>query len=400
MRKEAKDWFNFLDQLQLKKTDFWAGDAFRVFSLINKHRPEEIIGEMINNIPVAVFIHRTNGGTAVGGTRSWLYPSISDFLCDGLRLSSGMTYKTIWARLPPAGGKAVICGTQREVPEDDFCEGYAELLNDINVDNVLSDELQAKFITGEDIGCGEDFVDKVANYTCYIVGKSRGFGGLGDPSPRTAKGTFLAIKALVENTDIFDGKLQDKICAVQGAGKVALPAIKALLEAGAVVYFSENDGDPSAETRAKEAQELGATRAAKDDIYSFANDIFMPFAVGGVINKQTISMLNSSCRLVAGAANNILETPEDGIALHQRGINFAPDYVINRRGLEWVTQEKNGITDFVQAEANMSDIPSDALNIYALSKEKNIPASEIADIIAEKILRGEASSIEEAFEQL
>jgi len=390
--REAESLFEFLDICQERPIDLWATEYSRVFNLFDKYKPERVVGRTINNVRVAIFIHSTKGGTAVGGTRGLLYPSMPALLCDGLRLSSGMTYKAIWARLPPAGGKAVIHGTQQELLQDRFCKGYADLLKEINAHKTM-------FITGEDIGCGEEFVDKVAKHTSYVVGKSKGAGGLGDPSPHTAKGTFLAIKALVENTDIFDGKLQGKICAVQGAGKVALPVIKALLDAGAMVHFSENDGEPFAEERAKEAQGLGAKRVAKDDIYHFAQDIFMPFAVGGVINSQTISALNPGCKLVAGGANNILENPEDGIILHERGINFAPDYVINRWGLEWVTQEKNGITEFAQAEKNMSDIASDALNIYTLSKEKNIAASEIADIIAEKILREEASSIEEAFRQ-
>ena len=392
-RGEAKNWFEFFRNLQSEPVNLWAEDVFKVFNLINRYRPEEIICKQICGIPTAVFIHSTKRGPALGGTRSLPYLNMANFFRDGLKLSSAMTYKAIWARLPLGGGKTVIYASQQEVLTDGFTKGYAEFLNEIN-------ELRKKFLTGEDIGCGEEFVDRVAKYTPYIAGKSVGAGGLGDPSPMTAAGCFAATKAIVEDGDIFFNTLQDKVAAVQGAGKVASPLIKMLLDSGVRVYFSENDGVLSAEFRAHQAEVLGAQRVAKDAIFSIPCHIFMPYAIGGVINKNTIPRLSPMCRIVIGAANNILDTPEDGIELHRRRIFFAPDYVINRWGLEWVTAESQGVTDPVKAKENLTDIVKDILDILRVSEAKNLPSSEIADVISRKILTDQAESVEEAFEQL
>jgi len=391
-RKESEIWFKFLNNLQKESVDFWSEDVFRVFSLINRCRPEEIICDKICGIPVAIFIHSTKRGPGIGGTRRLVYQNMANFFCDGLKLSSAMTYKAIWARLPLGGGKAIIYATEEEMNKK-FARGFAEFLNKINTP-------KARFFTGEDIGFGEDFVDLVAQHTSYITGKSENAGGLGDPSPHTAEGIFLVAKAVVEEGDIFSGTFHGKIAAVQGAGKVALSLIKMLLEAGVQVFFSENDGEPSAEKRAEAAERLGARRVSREAIYGVPCHLFVPCAIGGVINRHTIPKLSGTCKVIIGAANNILDTPEDGIDLHKKQKFYVPCYVVNRWGLEWVTQEKNGVTDSSEAKRNLSNIVTDVLNIFSISREKNIAPSEIADIISKKILNDEAESIEEAFGQL
>lgn len=387
-RKDAGIWFSFLRNLQGEKADLWAEDVFKVFNLINRYRPEEIVGKRINNIPVAIFIHSTKRGTALGGTRRLAYHNMANFLRDGLKLSSAMTYKAIWARLPLGGGKAVIYASEKEITEN-FLKKYAEFLNEINSPN-------CRFTTGEDIGFSQDLVDVVARHSKFIAGKSVEAGGLGDPSPYTAEGIFTATKAIIEEGSIFSGNLQGKIVSVQGAGKVALPLIKMLLEAGAHVYFSEKDGDPSAEERAKEAEILGAKRVAQELIYSMPCHIFMPCAIGGVINRITIPKLSWMCRVVIGAANNVLDCPEDGVELHNKRIYFAPDYVVNRWGLEWVAQEKEGVTDLFKAKASLSNIAADILRIFSVAREKNIATSELADMVSKTILNGGFANLEEA----
>jgi len=391
-RKEAAEWFKFFKTLQQEPVNLWADDVFRVFNLINRYQPEKIICKIICGKPVAVFIHSTKRGPALGGTRRLVYQNMANFFRDGLKLSSAMTYKAIWSRLALGGGKAVIYASADDMDKK-FAKKFAEFLNEIN-------EPKVRFYTGEDIGFGENFVDMVAKHTPYISGKSVTAGGLGDPSPCTAEGLFLATKAIIENGGIFKDGLNGKVVAVQGAGKVALPLIDILIKAGAYVYFSEKDGDASAEQRAKQAEALGAKRVAESLIYSTPCHIFMPCAIGGVINKKTIPQLSLMCRVIIGAANNILDTSEDGIELHKRRFYFAPDYVVNRWGLEWVTQEKDGAKDKLQAKCNLTDIHTDILKILGISREKNIAPSEIADIISRKILNDEAKSIEEAFEQL
>lgn len=349
---------------------------------------QEIFLKEICGIPVGIFIHSTKRGPALGGTRALNYSNFEDFFRDGLKLSSAMTFKAIWARLPLGGGKAVIYAkNKKEILNREFARKYGNFLNEINHSKI-------KFITSEDIGCGEEFVDMVSQFTPFITGKSDFKGGLGDPSPQTVRGVFLALKA------IFDKTLKGKICNVQGAGKTALPLMRMLMEEGAWVYFSEKDGDPIAENRAQKAEKIGAFRIFENKIYDKPCHIFLPCAIGGTMNKSTIPRLNlfSHPRVVIGAANNILETPEDGLELHKRGIFFAPDYIVNRWGLEWVTQERNGIIDKSIAENNLSDIVADILNLIKVSREKNIAPSELADAISQKILNDEVKSIEEAFE--
>lgn len=396
-KEEAKVWLNLLNHLQQRPTEtgIWSEDIFKVFNLINRYQPEKIIGKVIEGIPVVVVIHSTKRGTALGGTRILPYRDMANALRDCLKLSSAMTYKAIWARLALGGGKAVIWASPSEITES-FLIKYAEFLNEINT---CAGCPKVIFITGEDIGFSEKFADFVSQYTSHIGGKSINAGGLGDPSPKTAKGIFLAAKAIVENGDIFHETMQGKICAVQGAGKVALPLIDLLLENGCEVYFSENDGDPAAEKRAEAAVALGAKRVSKESFFETKCHIMMPCAIGGVINKSTIPQLSPMCRIVIGAANNILDTPEDGEELHRKRIFYCPDYVVNRYGLEWVSQESRGVTDLKTAEKNLTDIQSDIVNIYRISRKKGISSAEIADSIS-KLVAESQSSIEKAIEEM
>lgn len=394
-REAVETWFDFFNHLQREPTNLWSEDVSKIFNLINRYQPEEIIGKEICGVPTVVFIHSTKKGRkkALGGTRRRTYFNMANFFRDGLKLSPAMTFKAIWARIEElGGGKAVIFGSEEEMTKD-FLKGYAEFLNEINAPRV-------KFITGEDVGFGEEFVDIVAQYSPYITGKSRSAGGLGDPSPVTAEGNFLATEAIVEQSGIFSGTLRGKIAAQQGAGKVGLPLIEKFLKKDVNVYFSEKDGDPAAENRAREAVKLGAIRVSQDAIFRIPCHIAVPAAMGGVINKITIPGLSWMCRLIIGPANNILDTPEDGVKLHQRRIYFATDYVVNRWGLEWVNQERVGITDVEEAKKNLTDIVPDILNIFSISREKNFASNEVADIISGKVLNDEAQSIEEAIEQL
>lgn len=391
-RGKAEAWFNFLENLQEKPAEVWSEDVFKVFNLINRYKHERIYHRIIRGIPVIVIIHSTKRGKASGGTRIFgSYKNMENFLIDGLKLSAAMTFKSIWARLPLGGGKAVIWAFPQEITED-FLKEYAEFLNEINA--------EAPFFTGEDVGFSEHFADVTARYSPYIVGKSLAAGGLGDPSPRTTKGLHIALRTIVEKGGIFRGTLRGKIATMQGAGKVALPWIEMLAGEGVTVYFSENDGEAAAEERARMAESLGARRVSKDEIYSVACHFFLPCATGGVINKNTRGQLSQMCRVIMGAANNILDTPEEGIELHKEKRIYLPDYVVNRYGLEWVSQENKGITDSQEAERNLTDISRDVLSILELSKIKDMATSEIADIISKKVLAGLAQSIEEAFEQL
>lgn len=389
-RSEAANWFGFFDSLQKEPTSVWSEPVSRVFELIKRYKPEAIIPKMIEGVPVTIFINSTKRGPALGGSRRMAtYNDMANFYRDGLKLSAAMTYKAIFARLPLGGGKAVIYASPEEITPK-FLEEYAKFLNEINTPNV-------RFFTGEDVGFGEDLVDAVAKHTPYIAGKSVKEGGLGDPSPITAEGIYSAIKAVVEQGGIFNNaNLKEKVCAVQGAGKVALALIGLLLRDRVTVYFSEKDGDPIAEESAKKAEQLGAIRVAQEDIYSKPCHIFSPCAIGGVMNKRTIPKLSWMCKVVLGAANNILDAPEDGIELYKKRIFYAPDYVVNRWGLEWVALEKGGITDLAAAKTRLTDIKTDISNLFKVSREKDIAPSEVSDIISQRVLNNEAVSVEEA----
>jgi leucine dehydrogenase len=313
-----------------------------------------------------VAIHDTALGPALGGLRMWPYASEDEALKDVLRLSRGMTYKAAVSGLNLGGGKAVLIGD----PSKDKSEGLFRSLGR------FIGSLGGRYITAEDVGTTVDDMDYIYQETDRVVGVHRVHGGSGDPSPFTAFGTLQGIKACLQKKYGHDdpGKVS---FAVQGAGSVGYYLTKYLSEAGAKVFICDING-----TRVQHiVDEFGAEAVPVDQIYQVDANVFSPCALGGVVNEQTLPQFRFD--IVAGSANNQLETSELGTALEQRGILYAPDYAINAGGLMNVAIELQGY-DRDRAYRMVSSIREIIGRIFLLAERDGIPSWQAADRLAEE----------------
>lgn len=277
---------------------------------------------------VIVALHDDTLGCPTGGTRMRIYRSPADALVDAQRLAEGMTHKWAAIGLPFGGGKAVIAPPR--MPEGEERRGllrrYGHLL----------ESLGGAFVTGEDLGTTPEDMGEVARHCAHVMGART--GGTVDPGPYTARGVYRGIVAALTHLDrpgatsrgerevAGSPRLSGKTVLIQGLGDVGEPLAELLADAGARLLLSDLD----ARRAARIASELGAVIVAPDAVFETPCDVLAPCAVGGVINRRTIPLLE--CRVVAGSANNQLAEPADADRLHERGILYAPDYLINGGG--------------------------------------------------------------------
>jgi leucine dehydrogenase len=313
-----------------------------------------------------VAVHSTTLGPALGGTRFYPFGSEDEALRDVLRLARGMTYKAAAAGLDLGGGKAVIIGDPKRIKNEELLRAYGRFI----------DTLGGRYITAEDIGTDRDDMDVIRRETRYVTGVAPELGGSGDPSPVTAYGVFLGLKACVEEA-WQQHTLQGRRVAVQGVGKVGYHLVKHLVEAGASVVVSDVDVDAVG----KAVRDFGVDTAEPEKIHAEECDIFAPCAMGGVIRDDTIP--NLKCRVVAGAANNQLERPEHGEALATAGILYAPDYVINAGGLINVADELQGYNE-TRARARVQTVYRTLREIFHMARDRRISTAAAADRFAEQ----------------
>jgi leucine dehydrogenase len=265
-----------------------------------------------------VGVHSTILGPGMGGTRMKTYAEPADGLRDVLRLSSAMTSKMAMASVPLGGGKAVLA-----VPEIPQGQERRELLLRYGD---LVESLHGTYVTACDMNTGPPDMDVIAERCSSVLGRTEAKGGSGTSAPNTAVGVFHAIRAAVSHafgSDDLDGRT----VAVQGVGAVGGPLSRMLSKVGARLTVADVD-----DVRAKElAEELDAEAVSADRIAEIECDVFSPCATGGVLNAETIPSLR--CRVIAGAANNQLGEPADAERLAERGILYAPDYVVNAGGV-------------------------------------------------------------------
>ncbi len=304
-----------------------------------------------------IAIHSTVLGPSAGGCRIWAYAHDDDALTDVLRLSRGMTYKNAMAELPLGGGKAVIykMGPDRAASFEKFGDAV--------------EALGGRYITAEDVGARVADKVAIARRTTYVTGlpKEGGHAG-GDPSPWTALGVFLSIKALL------GGSVSGKRVAVQGVGAVGHGLCELLVCEGAKLVIA----DVSTANLAR-AKALGAEVVAVDDIHATAADVFAPCALGAGLNARTIPELCAP--IICGAANNQLASEEDGARLLARGITYAPDYVVNAGGIINVSAEYLGEIE-QKVEARVRGIAPRVMHIIETAKRDAIPPHQVADRIA------------------
>lgn len=281
------------------------------------HESVTWINDPATGLRAVVALHSTALGPAAGGCRLWQYEDAAAALTDALRLSRGMSMKNAMAGLPFGGGKAVILGP---LPDERRAAAFVAFGRAV-------EELGGRYVTAEDVGVGTADMAAVARATRHVSGlPPEGGGGLGDPSPFTARGVLRAIEVVARRA-LNRGDLDGVRVAVQGLGQVGGALARLLAEAGARLIVADRDPDRTARLAAA----TGARAVGAEEILSVKADILAPCALGGVITEERAARLDVGA--VVGAANNQLATPAAGAVLRERGIVYAPDYVVNAGGI-------------------------------------------------------------------
>ena len=343
-----------------------------VFSLSDfaDHEQVVFVSDDKSGLKAIIAVHNSKLGPALGGCRMWPYASEEEAVRDVLRLSRGMTYKSAMANLKLGGGKSVIIGNPRTHKTPELLAAFARALEQLN----------GRYIAAEDSGTSVADMKYMTQFTQHVAGihdKPSDEGTRsGDPSPATAYGTFIGIKAAVKERlgrDSLDGLR----VAVQGVGNVGFDLARQLKEAGAQLWVT----DIHREALVQAGRELGATVVAPDEIFGLDVDVFAPCALGAILNDTTIPQLKAS--IVAGAANNQLAEARHGLELMKRGILYAPDYVINAGGIIDVYHERIGFDRAVLLK-HIEGIHDNLMEVFERARKEERPTGEVADAIAEE----------------
>ena len=332
------------------------------------HHEQVVFGyDDVTGLKAIIAVHNTSLGPSLGGCRVWNYESEDDALRDVLRLSEGMTYKSALAGLNLGGGKSVILGRVQDIGNEAAFRAFGRMV----------DSLGGRYVTAEDVNTTPRMMEWVYEETAYVAGLSPELGGSGDPSPFTAWGTFVGIKAAANKLWGSDS-LEGKTVAVQGLGHVGMYLVEHLSEAGAKILVTDIK-----EERIKEMMKFkGVEAVAPDEIYDAKMDVFAPCALGSIVNDDTIDRLK--CQVIAGAANNVLaDYDKHGKILMDKGILYAPDYAINAGGVINVYGEFEGYNE-KRSYDRVNHIYDILQEIWKRSEEEKIPAMDAADILAEE----------------
>ena len=340
-----------------------------VFGQLSFDNHEQIVfcNDEDTGLKAIIGVHNTALGPALGGTRMWQYKSEREALNDVLRLSRGMTYKAAITGLNLGGGKAVIIGDAKTQKTDALMKRFGEFV----------DSLNGKYITAEDVGMETRDMDVIRKVTPHVTGVSEAIGGSGNPSPMTAYGVYMGMKAAV-NYKFGTEKLAGKKILVQGIGHVGETLIQHITEEGGEVILNDIN-----EVRLEElSKKYNAKVVLGNDIYGLDVDVYAPCALGATINDTTISQLKT--KIIAGAANNQLENEiKHGNALKEKGILYAPDFLINAGGIINVYSEIAGYNKD-ECYRKTENIYNTTLEIFNLSAKENITTHQAAFNIAQE----------------
>lgn len=323
-----------------------------------------------------IAIHDSTLGPALGGCRMQQYDSFDEAVYDALRLAEGMTYKNSLAGLSIGGGKSVLIAdrTMKQGRKELFL-AFADCIESLN----------GRYITAEDMGTTVEDIGVLFTRTPHVAGKSPELGGGGDPAPHTARGVFDGIRACCERLRSTSNLAGVKV-SIQGLGGVGLHLARLLVKEGVELVVA----DTRAERCRLAVDELGATVVDSEAIYSVETDVFSPCAVGATINQASIAQL--ACRVVAGAANNQLATPEDERRLKERGILYAPDFAINAGGVILCADEsEEGGFTLSRVHERVAGIGKTVAKILSLSESSGKLAGQVAiDLAQERIAAAKA----------
>lgn len=340
--------------------------TFEVITKYGGHEEVLFCHDASVGLKAIIAIHNTALGPALGGTRMWSYKSEDEALIDVLRLSKGMTYKASAAGLNLGGGKAVIIGDPATQKTEGLFRAFGHFVNSLN----------GKYITAEDVGTGVQDMEYVYMETPWVTGIPKDFGGSGDPSPYTAHGVLMGIKAAAKEK-LGSDDLKGMRVVVQGLGNVGSNLVKYLSEHGAVVTVA----DINQKRVADHVNKFGVKAVNPEQILFEECEILAPCALGAVINDQTISKLK--CKAVAGGANNQLAESRHGDQLRELGILYAPDYVVNAGGLMNVFVELEGYSPD-RAFEKTRKVYDNVMQVFQIAKRDNVGTHTAADRLAEE----------------
>ncbi|SDI31113.1 Glu/Leu/Phe/Val dehydrogenase dimerization domain-containing protein [Natribacillus halophilus] len=326
--------------------------------------------EKSSGLKAIIAIHDTTLGPALGGTRMWPYEDEEKALVDVLRLAKGMTYKNAAAGLNLGGGKAVIIGDSRHDKDEAMLRAFGRYVQGLG----------GRYITAEDVGMAEPDMDTIFLETDYVTGRSPATaGGGGNPSPATAYGLYVGMKATAKEA-FGSESLTGKTIAVQGVGSVAYQLCKHLHTEGAHLVVTDIH-KPSVDQVVKA---FNAKAVEPEEIYDVACDIFAPCALGAVINDDTIDRIQAA--VIAGSANNQLHTERHGDGLHEKGILYAPDHVINAGGVIHVADELQGYNR-ERAMKSVGNLYEQMTKVFAIARRDGIPSYQAANRLAEERIK-------------
>jgi leucine dehydrogenase len=342
------------------------------FELIAKHgEHEEVVycHDPDVGLKAIIAIHNTALGPALGGTRMWNYKTEDEALVDVLRLSKGMTYKAAAAGLNLGGGKAVIIGDSKTQKTEGLFRAFGQFVNSLN----------GKYITAEDVGTCVSDMEYIFMETPFVTGIPKDFGGSGDPSPYTAHGVLMGIKASAK-WKLGNDNLKGMRVAVQGLGNVGTHLVNYLIQEGAHVVVS--DIDPA---KCKYHQDkYGVKVVAPDQILFEECEVLAPCALGAIVNDETLRKFKT--KVIAGGANNLLAESRHGDHLKELGILYAPDYVINAGGLMNVFVELEGYSHD-RAFEKTRKVYDNCTKVFEIAQRDNVGTHIAADRLAEERLK-------------
>jgi len=335
------------------------------FADFDDHEVVHCVRDHASGLTAIIAIHSTHLGPAAGGTRFCHYADGEAAIRDALRLSRGMSYKNAMADLPAGGGKAVIVADEARTKTPDMLAAFAKAV----------DGLAGRYITAQDVGMSEADMVAISQHTQNVAGLP---GQGGDPGPYTARGVFLGIEAAAKRALGADS-LEGVRIAIQGVGSVGGGAARYCAEAGAQLILADIDT-----ARAKAlAEELGGDTASTEEILFQDVDIVSPNALGAILTEQSIE--NITAKAIAGGANNQLATGNEGRLLQERGILYAPDYVINAGGIINVLRKIDDADDEAIYK-RIDNIPARLEAVWDESEKSGMAANEVADQMAQKLI--------------
>jgi len=348
---------------------FWTEPDF------DEHELVTLVHDRASGLTAIIALHSTHLGPAAGGTRFWHYADPADAMRDALRLSRGMSYKNAMAGLPMGGGKAVVLLDQNRRKTPEMLAAFGDAV----------EGLGGRYVTAEDVGASVADMVAIAARTAHVSGLPVEEGAVGgDPGPFTALGVFHGIKAAISHRLGQDSVAGVRV-AVQGCGSVGGGVARMLAAEGAVLTLADIDAD-----RARAlASQLGADVAASDEIMDTPCDVFSPNALGAILDEGGIARLD--CAIVAGAANNQIARPADGALLAERGILYAPDYVINAGGiisvgLEYLSRQHGEVGTLDEVMGRIEQIPARLREIWRESDAAGARSDIVADQMAQRLI--------------